>query len=215
MRKISSKLKGVGGIYKIENLVNGKVYIGRTKCFYKRCYQYLYDIRNMRVDHVNIYLLNSILKYGLDNFQFNILEISELENLSDLETYWINTFNSLDRNFGYNLRSDTIGNGMNTHPSTSAKISERLKLEWSTGVRKDHSSKLKKSWSNRDRTSQSKLMSKSMTKYYYIVDDDTTVLNYEQLVNLGLKSSFSSFSRKKSDEIICKGYRVRRYLIEN
>ena len=61
---------------------------------------------------------------------------------------------------------------MVTSNFTSSKISNRLKKEWSSGVRDGHSSKLVKAWSNRDREFQSCVMSKALTKYYYTIDGD-------------------------------------------
>lgn len=60
-------------IYKIENKVNGKIYIGSTvRPFYIRKYEHLSSLRDNI--HYNSYLQRSFNKYGEDNFEFIIIE---------------------------------------------------------------------------------------------------------------------------------------------
>ena len=91
------------GIYKIENLINGKIYIGqsinierrwsyhRSSCVYndisKQCYNYP--------------LYRSFRKYGIENFDFSIIELCEKEQLDEKEKCWINFYKSYIN--GYNL----------------------------------------------------------------------------------------------------------------
>ena len=98
-----------GGIYCIRNTLNDKRYIGRTKSFYRRCHQYIYDFKNRSIGHLNDYLYNAMLKYGLDSFVFEIVEHCEFSIQPDRELYWIKTFNTTDRDFGYNIRLIVTG----------------------------------------------------------------------------------------------------------
>ena len=59
------------GIYKIENLVNGKVYIGKTVDFKERKKEHKLDLRLNR--HYNNYLQNAWNKYGRENFKFEMV----------------------------------------------------------------------------------------------------------------------------------------------
>jgi len=62
-----------GVIYKIENKVNGKVYIGQTEVGYKtRIGQHKSALRYNR--HPNEYLQRAWNKYGEDNFIFSVVE---------------------------------------------------------------------------------------------------------------------------------------------
>ena len=134
--------------------------------FYTRHCQYVSDVRNSDSNRINSYLLNSFLKYGFDNFKFDVIEFCPVEKCSERELYWMIKFDTTNKDVGYNLRMDS-STGMITHELTSKKISKRLRDEWSKGVRKDHGVKLKASWEFRDRDEQSKLMSKTLTKYVY------------------------------------------------
>lgn len=209
------------GIYCIRNIINNKVYIGKSKNIYKRIHQHIYDMKNKRKTE-NPYLLQSWIKYGNENFEYFVLEyLEENEELvSEKELYWMNKFNSLDRKNGYNLRQDSSSK-MIVHEETSKKISERLKKEWSSGIRNLHSEKLKQNWKNNpDRVlNQSKLFSKIKTKYNYIIYDlDNTFIencDYKRLKELKLQNVTSQFFRKKNNNVKWKEFLIKRVKIED
>lgn len=126
--------KGESGIYCITNIVNGKKYIGKTKCFYKRYYQYVSDVKSSNLNRINSYLLNSFNKYGFENFKFDVIEFCSVDRCSEIELYWMIEFDTTNKDVGYNLRMDS-STGMITHELTSKKISARLRDEWSKGVK--------------------------------------------------------------------------------
>ena len=215
----------VPGIYVIKNLINGKIYVGKSKNIYKRIHQHLYDIKTKdRNYNENPHLLNSINKYGVNNFDYYVIESFEIcENieqiLSEKELYWMNELNTLNPEKGYNLRFDSDGKCF-CSDETKEKISNRLKNEWENGIRDEHSDKMKEYWKNNDerKIKQSQIMSKNKTKYYYIIyNPDGTLItnngNYSTLKELGLTNAPTQFSRHKKDDIFCKKYRVIRKLI--
>lgn len=213
MRKCTH-LKGMSGIYMIFNSVNNKIYIGKTKCFYNRCSQYLYDFRERKIGHLNDYLFNAIKKQGIDSFDFIPLEFVNVENLTCRELYWINHFKTTDRNYGYNIRMDDI-DGLITSPETSAKISENLKRQWASGVRDGHAGKLKARWKDdhERKALQSAMFSRYKTKYEYLVflPSGKQIMNYQELVEHKLQTAISSFHRRKCNDVMCKGVRVVRF----
>jgi len=205
-----------GGIYAIVNSINGKFYIGRTVNFRNRFTNHVSDFKLNKTRYTNSGLISDMVIYGYDSFNFITLEECPVELQVEKELFWILTLKTTDERYGYNLRMDTP-EGLVTHSSTSIKISERLKKEWATGIRDSHSKKLKSNWENNTnrKDAQSKLFSKIKTKYKYIVSKDgvETTVNYEGLKLLKLQTVFSNFHRQKSDDVLCKGYRIIRIKI--
>jgi len=77
-------MESLGTIYKIENLVNGKVYIGQTAREYStRMYEHEYKLRNNA--HYNIALQNAWNKYGKNNFTFEIIVRCSINKIDELE----------------------------------------------------------------------------------------------------------------------------------
>lgn len=106
-------------VYKITNLINNKSYIGVTKRnFYVR-YNYRNDWWN--APSVNLYLKNSVKKYGSENFSVEILENCTFEEeIYFLEKYYIKFYNTQNSNFGYNFTSGG-DKGYNYSESTNEK----------------------------------------------------------------------------------------------
>lgn len=86
-------------IYKITNLLNGKIYIGQTiRTLEERQKQHINNAKKGSKTH----LYFAMRKYGMDNFKFEILEYAKSkEELNKLETYYINKFDTIRT--GYNM----------------------------------------------------------------------------------------------------------------
>ena len=129
------------GIYQIQNIHNGKIYIGRSSDVYNRWTTHKNSLN--KGSHENSYLQNAWNKYGPDNFSFSVLEKSQnLKNLPSLEYIWISSTNCLDRQFGYNIEE--------INPDTYCKETSketRYKISVSGRGRK-HSDATKKKMSN-------------------------------------------------------------------
>ena len=209
-------LKNRSGIYGIRNIVTNKIYVGKSECMYRRCGQYLYDIRVKRIGHLNDYLYNSIVKYGIEEFEMFPLEFCEPNMLSEREFYWIEKLESTNRIYGYNFRLDSES-GMITSRETSNKISNNLKRQWAEGLRKQHSEKMIESWKDKQRlTNQSLLLSKILTKYDYVVvfpNGESEICSFKRLKELGLQTSISSFHRNKSNFCTCRNHQITRRLL--
>jgi predicted GIY-YIG superfamily endonuclease len=87
------------GIYKIQNLLNGKIYIGQSVDIEKRWSTHKAELKNNY--HHNIHLQSAWNKYGENNFEFSIVEECIIDQLNQREIYWISQFNSFEN--GYNL----------------------------------------------------------------------------------------------------------------
>lgn len=86
------------GIYKFTNKINNKSYIGQSVCIEKRYQQHIRSISKSKLPfHM------ALAKYGIDNFDFEVLVECSKDELNDKEKYYIQQYNSLVPN-GYNLQ---------------------------------------------------------------------------------------------------------------
>lgn len=125
-------MKLTGIIYRLQNKVNGKIYIGKTiSKFQYRLTKHLSVARN----NGKTYIANAIRKYGWDNFTKDIICscIGNYDDLDALEVYFIQLYQSNVN--GYNL---TIGGekltgknnpmfGKNHKPISIKKMSKKAK----------------------------------------------------------------------------------------
>lgn len=92
------------GIYKITNIVNNKVYVGRSVNWLKRISVHKSELRKNK--HSNPYLQKAWNKYGETNFICELVEQCSVDELKDKEIYWIDKLNAINRDFGYNIREE-------------------------------------------------------------------------------------------------------------
>ena len=119
-------MEKICGIYCIENLVNGKKYVGQSIDIFKRFRSHKNKLRTH--EHANGHLQNAWDKYGEENFKFYILEETTLEMLDDRERYYIKEWDLQNRSCGYNL--DSGGNdNKELSEETRDKIRELHKKE--------------------------------------------------------------------------------------
>ena len=84
------------GIYKITKKSNGKSYIGQSNDIERRINEHKYKI-DLAIDQ-------AINKYGIDAFEYEIIEECELSQLDEREKYWIAFYNTY-KGFGYNCNA--------------------------------------------------------------------------------------------------------------
>lgn len=139
------------GIYKLTCKINGKIYIGKSVNINRRMGNYRrYD------KSIGIYFKSALLKHGWDSFDVEILEAfenfdkqNEKDNkfLLDMETSYIELFDSTNREIGYNLCKFS-------NDSTGIRFSEETRLKMSIaqrGKKMSEESKIKISQSNKDK----------------------------------------------------------------
>ena len=118
------------GIYKIENVINHKVYIGQSNNIYRRYKEHFSP--NSKLS--NTYLHYAVKHYGVENFTFQILKVTY--DLDYWERFYIYWYRSADNNYGYNLTTGGQAGGRKINDFTytdeiKKKMSESAKMNWS------------------------------------------------------------------------------------
>lgn len=142
-------------IYKITNILNGKLYIGQTT---KTLGQRIQNHRNSMVSMVDTHLYNAMRKYGWDNFKFEVIATAEdKETLDELESYFIRKYDTIKNGYnmapggGYNpMSSDVVAEKHHSKmrtPEVRQKISESMKASYAErgGPTEDHRKHLSQS----------------------------------------------------------------------
>lgn len=158
------------GIYCITCAINGKKYIGSTKNIYRRINLHKCKLNKNDLKHNNQYFIDDWNKYGYENFNYYVLEYTE-ENLKDKETYYIELYDTINREKGYNLRRDKTGIGMIPLDETRQRYSEAMKRRFSKPEEKEKISNFfKQFWKENEDIKQQMLdkVSKQNTKYYIL-----------------------------------------------
>lgn len=145
------------GIYRITNLVNGKLYFGQSINVEDRLKQH-----NRNEKH-NDHLTNSINKYGVENFTFELEIATSIPYLNRLEKLFIRKYDTTNPEKGYNK---DLGGRVNYVRSdeTKQKISESLT---SRTLSDEHKQKISKNnaryWKDKTHSEETKLkISESM-----------------------------------------------------
>ena len=118
----------MSGIYKILNILNGKMYIGSSVSFEQRWTQHRSELR--RNKHHSPKLQRAWNKYGEDAFVFSIIEECAPEILEKREQFWMDHYNAYGRH-GYNIAlvAGRAMLGRNHTDEAKAKISEAQKAK--------------------------------------------------------------------------------------
>lgn len=95
-------MKIIRGVYTITNKVNGKMYLGSTVLSFKcRWGNHKNALKHNR--HSNDHLQSAVNLYGIENFEFEVLQECEPEFCLSFEQYWRNMLRTHEREFGYDI----------------------------------------------------------------------------------------------------------------
>lgn len=95
------------GIYKITNKINQKSYIGQSIDIEKRWKDHIKHGFNLNDVKSEYPLYRSFRKYGLDNFQFEILEECRIDELDEKERLYILQYNTYYNGYNQTLGGDS------------------------------------------------------------------------------------------------------------
>jgi group I intron endonuclease len=107
------------GIYKIENLVNGNIYIGQTSNLERRKRDHWRNLK--KCSRANKYLQNSWNKYGEDSFVFKIVLFCEKSELTYYEQALVDRLSPV-----YNIKKECVISclGVRATEETKRKMSD-------------------------------------------------------------------------------------------
>ena len=196
--KLKDLKENIQGIYKL-NYPNGKIYIGKSNNIKRRMYEH--NNINRLKNHFNSPCDLAIQKYGRFE-EIEILEIVEDANLlNEREIYWINFYNSNNKNIGYNL---TIGgNSLLGEKSPKSKLLDleildirkrRFQGERKKDVYKDYEEKItfngfEKIWLGRT--------SPHIGKEFIIPTNEISRQEYSSLANSGENNGMAKLNKEK------------------
>jgi group I intron endonuclease len=131
-------------IYKITNMLNGKIYIGQSKDDKHRWRQHLYFAKHP--EKTGQYIHRAMAKYGAENFIFEVIDCALNQWQADcIETCLIQEYDSRNKESGYNIKPGGGAQGGPDNPmfgkkrpmseETKKKISASNKgqVPWSKG----------------------------------------------------------------------------------
>lgn len=106
-------------IYKIQNILNKKCYIGKSINVLNRWNEHKQNVKKHR-QHP---LYDSIRCYGIENFMFDIICECDFKDVDMMEKYYIKLYDSI--NSGYNLTAGGTGGDTFTNRSEKSKSEYR------------------------------------------------------------------------------------------
>jgi group I intron endonuclease len=119
------EVKKCPGVYSIKNLINNKVYVGRTSNLKERKYGHFQKLKTNK--HPNKKLQYAFNKYGDTNFIFEVLSYCSREESCDKEIWWITELDAIKN--GYNVTKG--GNGIVEFTEfTKRKLSKNNARTW-------------------------------------------------------------------------------------
>lgn len=137
-------VKNVRGIYKVTNKINGKVYIGQSVDIGRRWRQHM-------TAEDDSYFHKAIQKYGVENFEWEVIEQCKKKDLDEREVYWIEYYDSFNKGYNRTKGGDGVSGGED-HP------------RWKGGVSSDPEYSKQYYQANKE---QKKQYSKQHYKQYY------------------------------------------------
>lgn len=121
-------------IYCLQNFLNKKIYIGKTNNPELRLKKHLTIVKNGKTIGRKTFNLihKAIVKYGIDNFTYQVIEKFEDEQeCLEAEKFWIEFLrtdvNKFGSDYGYNLTAGGDGTSGNHNPKHTPESKEKLR----------------------------------------------------------------------------------------
>jgi len=160
----------VGYIYKVTNLCNNKIYIGkRLRSTFDDKYYGSGSLIRAAVEY-----------YGKENFKIEILEeIDDLSILDAKEIYWIDFYNSTNPDIGYNIskggRKNDFLSANNVHTIFNDEIQIILEYKRTCGKKKKVKESIDKIDTNE---SDKKIIIESIPNFSFSISKDFSITKH-------------------------------------
>jgi group I intron endonuclease len=112
-------------VYKISNVITGRMYVGGTNHYSLRKRQHLHELRSRC--HYSKSMQDEFNRYGERQFVFSILELSSLDKLRETEQKWLD---KLHPEFNTNRDAITPNPEIVQSSKVRKSISEAIKEKW-------------------------------------------------------------------------------------
>lgn len=191
-------------IYKVVCKVNNKIYIGRTSTslHLRKKGHVSCTNRHKKCSH---FFHSAIRKYGIENFEWVILENNiDSNDIAELEKYYIKKYNSYKK--GYNLTEGGEGT-LGYYPSdiTRKKMSEKRKGILNPNYGKHHSEEAKRkiaisnNWKGKNHKKESceKVAISKGGKKFIIIKDNIVLEEFVSIRECGRKYNLDNSSIAK------------------
>jgi hypothetical protein len=177
-------------IYKITNLINNKIYIGKD------------TTSDQNYFGSGLLINRAFKKYGKENFNKEVIDITDdCDELSKKEIYWISQYNSTDKKIGYNIApGGDGGDTLSNHPDLDLikeKISKNSQTKGKTYEEafgeeraKEYKEKLSKSNSRHN-------LGKTYEELYSIEKSESI----KKIISQNTKDSWDEERKKRHSEL--------------
>lgn len=187
-------------IYKIQNIKNGKVYIGQSVHPEKRWAEHKKNKKSL--------IGRTMQQEGIENFTFSIIE--QVENYTKRENYWIDFYNSIEN--GYNINKAVFSKTSLANNCLSKDKVERIENLLLTTLTYEDIMKLEECASetitkiNRGQhlySSKNKIfpLSNRANQYKYKEDIIVSIIEDLQFTELTIKQIAEKYKIKNHDKI--------------
>lgn len=177
-------------IYKITNLINKKIYIGKD------------TTSDPNYFGSGLLINRAFKKYGKKNFIKEIIDTTDdYDELSKKEIYWISQYNSTDREIGYNISpGGDGGNTLSNHPELDLireKISKNNPITGKTYEEAFGEEKAKEYKEKLSKSNTRHNLGKSYEELYNIEKSE----NIKKIISQNTKDSWNEERKRKHSEI--------------
>lgn len=198
------------GIYKITNLINGKVYVGSSVNIHQRWKREKNAAYNPNDGSYNYPLSRAFRKYGIENFSFEVLEECSQAMLIEREQYYVDVYDSLNK--GYNQVNPTQS-GTFFSPQIINDIKRELEInktdstevigqKYGISGRQVRAINTGESWFEENRKYPIRQSLTAKKHYYCSVCGKEIVTNSKYCIDCGHKSERKVTNRPTSSELI-------------